>query len=93
MIMKPVYFRVYSEVYGMIAENVVMMDDTGRRRAPWSRRLVAPRPVAAAELWVELRQCAEHPRRRYDLGNQILSFRFKHDPLVRGADSRDVGAS
>lgn len=38
--------------------------------------------VAAAELWVELRQCAEHPRRRYDLGNQILSFRFKHDPLV-----------
>jgi hypothetical protein len=37
---------------------------------------------AAAELWIELRPWVEWLRRRYDLGSQILSCWFKHDPLV-----------
>ncbi|MDN3460518.1 hypothetical protein [Rhodococcus sp. APC 3903] len=37
---------------------------------------------SAAELWVELREWTEWLRRRYDLGNEIKSCWFKHDPMV-----------
>lgn len=37
---------------------------------------------SASELWVELHEWTEWLRRRYDLGNEIKSCWFKHDPMV-----------
>ncbi|WP_182262025.1 hypothetical protein [Rhodococcus sp. UFZ-B548] len=38
--------------------------------------------ASSAALWLELREWVEWLRRRYDLGSEIKSCWFKHDPMV-----------